>query len=128
MVFDMFYNTHVVLRLVADQFTYVLQHDLVLLCPSDIDECEVHNGGCDHYCRNTIGSFECRCRKGFKLLTDERSCQGRTLCSSFTFPVRQRNNVGVAVCTCVFVARLGDKRGSLLKGASIDLQDSFEDP
>uniref|UniRef100_A0A7N6AU86 Signal peptide, CUB and EGF-like domain-containing protein 2 n=1 Tax=Anabas testudineus TaxID=64144 RepID=A0A7N6AU86_ANATE len=41
----------------------------------DIDECELHNGGCDHFCRNTIGSFECNCRKGFKLLTDERSCQ-----------------------------------------------------
>uniref|UniRef100_A0A672MQD3 Signal peptide, CUB and EGF-like domain-containing protein 2 n=1 Tax=Sinocyclocheilus grahami TaxID=75366 RepID=A0A672MQD3_SINGR len=54
---------------------YVLQCDLVLLCLSDIDECELHNGGCDHYCRNTIGSFECNCRKGFKLLTDERSCQ-----------------------------------------------------
>lgn len=45
--------------------------------PADIDECEHHNGGCDHFCRNTIGSFECNCRKGFKLLTDERSCQGR---------------------------------------------------
>ena len=44
---------------------------------SDIDECEPHNGGCDHFCRNTIGSFECSCHKGFKLLTDERSCQGR---------------------------------------------------
>uniref|UniRef100_A0A8C7YI12 Signal peptide, CUB domain, EGF-like 2 n=1 Tax=Oryzias sinensis TaxID=183150 RepID=A0A8C7YI12_9TELE len=41
----------------------------------DIDECEHHNGGCEHFCRNTIGSFECSCRKGFKLLSDERSCQ-----------------------------------------------------
>lgn len=46
-------------------------------CPPDIDECELQNGGCEHFCRNTIGSFECNCRKGFKLLTDERSCQGR---------------------------------------------------
>lgn len=45
--------------------------------PPDIDECELQNGGCEHFCRNTIGSFECNCRKGFKLLTDERSCQGR---------------------------------------------------
>lgn len=47
------------------------------LFPTDIDECELHNGGCEHFCRNTIGSFECNCKKGFKLLTDERSCQGR---------------------------------------------------
>lgn len=51
---------------------------MFLLFPTDIDECELHNGGCEHFCRNTIGSFECNCRKGFKLLTDERSCQGRT--------------------------------------------------
>lgn len=44
--------------------------------PADIDECEHQNGGCEHFCRNTIGSFECNCRKGFKLLTDERTCQG----------------------------------------------------
>lgn len=50
---------------------------MFLLFPTDIDECELHNGGCEHFCRNTIGSFECNCRKGFKLLTDERSCQGR---------------------------------------------------
>uniref|UniRef100_A0A3Q1GR48 Signal peptide, CUB domain, EGF-like 1 n=1 Tax=Acanthochromis polyacanthus TaxID=80966 RepID=A0A3Q1GR48_9TELE len=42
---------------------------------SDIDECLENNGGCDHYCRNTVGSFECSCQKGHKLLTDERTCQ-----------------------------------------------------
>lgn len=36
----------------------------------------MNSGGCDHFCRNTVGSFECSCRKGYKLLTDERSCQG----------------------------------------------------
>lgn len=43
---------------------------------SDINECFVNNGGCDHFCRNTVGSFECGCQKGHKLLTDERTCQG----------------------------------------------------
>lgn len=46
------------------------------LVPADINECLANNGGCDHFCRNTVGSFECGCRKGYKLLTDERSCQG----------------------------------------------------
>ncbi|KAG9342656.1 hypothetical protein JZ751_016093 [Albula glossodonta] len=41
----------------------------------DIDECQENNGGCDHFCRNTVGSFECSCQKGHKLQTDERSCQ-----------------------------------------------------
>jgi len=43
---------------------------------TDIDECQSNNGGCDHFCKNTVGSFDCSCRKGFKLLTDEKSCQG----------------------------------------------------
>lgn len=43
----------------------------------DIDECQENNGGCDHFCRNTVGSFECSCQKGHKLLTDERTCQGQ---------------------------------------------------
>lgn len=46
------------------------------LAPTDINECLANNGGCDHSCRNTVGSFECGCRKGYKLLTDERTCQG----------------------------------------------------
>lgn len=28
-------------------------------------------------CRNTVGSFECSCKKGYKLLINERSCQGK---------------------------------------------------
>lgn len=49
----------------------------VLPAPSpDIDECRLNNGGCDHICRNTVGSFECSCKKGYKLLINERNCQG----------------------------------------------------
>ncbi|KAJ8791784.1 hypothetical protein J1605_020506 [Eschrichtius robustus] len=59
-------------------------HSLRLLLPlgsADINECLVNNGGCDHFCRNTVGSFECGCRKGYKLLTDERTCQDVDECS-----------------------------------------------
>lgn len=51
---------------------------LVLFCPAspDIDDCRLNNGGCDHICRNTVGSFECSCKKGYKLLINERNCQG----------------------------------------------------
>lgn len=47
------------------------------LSPPDIDECRLNNGGCDHICRNTVGSFECSCKKGYKLLINERNCQGK---------------------------------------------------
>uniref|UniRef100_A0A673WTQ5 Signal peptide, CUB and EGF-like domain-containing protein 2 n=1 Tax=Salmo trutta TaxID=8032 RepID=A0A673WTQ5_SALTR len=49
----------------------------------NIDECQeaFNNGGCDHFCKNTVGSFECSCQKGHKLLTDERTCQDIDECS-----------------------------------------------
>ena len=66
-------------------------HSPRLPCPpqpgsADINECLVNNGGCDHFCRNTVGSFECGCRKGYKLLTDERTCQGEPSSSPWGSP------------------------------------------
>uniref|UniRef100_A0A8C2KSP7 Signal peptide, CUB and EGF-like domain-containing protein 2 n=1 Tax=Cyprinus carpio TaxID=7962 RepID=A0A8C2KSP7_CYPCA len=54
---------------------------LSLSLGTDIDECRMNNGGCDHVCRNTVGSFECSCKKGYKLLTNERTCQDIDECS-----------------------------------------------
>ncbi|KAA0194649.1 Metalloendopeptidase [Fasciolopsis buskii] len=34
---------------------------------TDRDECAENNGGCQHICRNTIGSYHCACRPGYKL-------------------------------------------------------------
>ncbi|KAL7980061.1 hypothetical protein Chor_001329, partial [Crotalus horridus] len=40
----------------------------------DIDECSIINGGCDTYCTNSEGSYECSCRPGFALMPDHRTC------------------------------------------------------
>ncbi|NXR54658.1 FBN2 protein, partial [Hippolais icterina] len=41
----------------------------------DINECKVFPGMCmNGKCRNTIGSFKCRCNSGFTLDTEERNC------------------------------------------------------
>ena len=45
----------------------------------DIDECEIHNGGCDHYCTNTNGSYYCSCQDGYILKKDNSSCEGMYL-------------------------------------------------
>ncbi|KAL5017782.1 hypothetical protein ScPMuIL_003504 [Solemya velum] len=34
---------------------------------TDKDECAVNNGGCQHVCKNTVGSYECACHNGFTL-------------------------------------------------------------
>ena len=43
----------------------------------DINECSQNNGGCEHICRNTAGSYYCRCNKGYALNADQRTCRGK---------------------------------------------------
>lgn len=49
---------------------------LFLFLPADIDECQVHNGGCQHRCVNTRGSYYCECHPGSRLHVDGRTCLG----------------------------------------------------
>ena len=43
---------------------------------TDVNECDTNNGGCDHSCTNTQGSFECSCDEGYILDSDDFSCLG----------------------------------------------------
>ena len=46
---------------------------------ADIDECrELANGGCSMMCRNTIGSYECDCYSGFKLMPNNHTCESKS--------------------------------------------------
>ncbi|XP_058832942.1 uncharacterized protein LOC131690887 [Topomyia yanbarensis] len=40
----------------------------------DTNECNSGNGGCQHHCINSDGSFYCSCKYGFKLEADKHSC------------------------------------------------------
>lgn len=42
---------------------------------TDIDECAINNGGCQHECRNTIGSYVCSCHNGYTLHDNEHDCK-----------------------------------------------------
>ncbi|KAJ7305195.1 hypothetical protein JRQ81_011103 [Phrynocephalus forsythii] len=42
---------------------------------SDKDECSKDNGGCQHECLNTFGSYECQCRSGFVLHDNKHDCK-----------------------------------------------------
>ena len=42
----------------------------------DVDECQTSNGGCDHFCNNTDGSYICSCQQQFILSHDQLSCIG----------------------------------------------------
>ena len=49
-----------------------------ILHVSDVDECSYEDkGGCQYFCINTVGSYQCDCPMGFILSDDERTCQGK---------------------------------------------------
>lgn len=41
----------------------------------DLDECRVNNGGCEHECQNTIGSYLCSCHNGYLLHENGHDCR-----------------------------------------------------
>ena len=62
---------------------YGLIHNEIYLIPSylifsDVNECESGNGGCEHHCFNTDGSYHCMCRDGVKLRSDKHRCDGKS--------------------------------------------------
>ncbi|XP_002073258.3 dorsal-ventral patterning protein tolloid [Drosophila willistoni] len=40
----------------------------------DVDECAINNGGCQHRCQNTYGSYKCSCRNGYTLHDNGHNC------------------------------------------------------
>ena len=64
---------------VSEHNTNTLKMDFKLTffrSTSDRDECAVENGGCQHTCTDSEGSFACSCNSGFELGADGRSCLG----------------------------------------------------
>ena len=50
-----------------------------ILTLAEYDECansEEH--GCEHECINTLGGYECQCRIGFELHSDEKRCESKS--------------------------------------------------
>lgn len=85
---------------------------------SDVNECKVFRGLCTYgTCRNTIGSFKCRCNNGFALTADERNCTGVRdgwwfqLNETFASPVMSTQRV--MLCS-VFVSQTSMSAASLL--------------
>lgn len=49
---------------------------------ADVNECRrpSEKRTCQHSCHNTLGSFTCGCRPGYRLSADRVSCEGKGLC------------------------------------------------
>ena len=50
---------------------------------TDIDECSINNGGCDHTCTNTRGSYKCSCNTSYVLAADNMKCYVES-CTGYT--------------------------------------------
>lgn len=62
------------------------------MCWPDVNECKVFNRLCTYgTCRNTIGSFKCRCNNGFALTAEERNCTGERAWPWFEFHILIQN-------------------------------------
>lgn len=61
----------------------ILSH-FVFAFVTDMNECDMHKGGCDQICVNTIGSFHCECDDGYSLMGDSTTCRGSL---SFLIPL-----------------------------------------
>ena len=48
----------------------------------DINECTTNNGGCAHYCTNTLGNYSCFCDSGYTLNIDGHNCTGMFMIES----------------------------------------------
>ncbi|CAH2285645.1 matrilin-2 isoform X3 [Pelobates cultripes] len=64
--------------------------------------CATTNHGCDHFCINTPGSYICRCKQGYILNPDEKTCKTQDLCASENHGCEQIcvNTPGSFMCQC----------------------------
>ena len=61
-----------------------------------------NNGGCEHECVNTIGTFYCRCWPGFELAGDGNTCSDIDECTTANGGCSDRcvNTPGGFRCDC----------------------------
>ncbi|TNM88020.1 hypothetical protein fugu_006241 [Takifugu bimaculatus] len=69
----------------------------------DVNECKVFQSLCTYgNCRNTIGSFKCRCNSGFALTAEERNCTDIDECTIMNGGCETHctNSEGSYECSC----------------------------
>jgi len=60
----------------ASNWSNCISEYFSVLSSSDVDECSMNNGGCEHECTNTEGSYRCDCHPGYRLHPNKHDCVG----------------------------------------------------
>ncbi|XP_069774245.1 wnt inhibitory factor 1-like [Narcine bancroftii] len=66
-------------------------------CESDVNECLRNNGGCEHFCTNTPGTFTCGCANGYKLDDDQKRCKALCIPDCWNLGICVAPNI----CSCL---------------------------
>ena len=87
-------------------YTYsLINHNITPLTANyeDLNECKTDNGGCEHICTNTEGSFQCSCNDGYTLQSDGTNCTDDDECSLGAHNCEQLciNTAGGFRCQCM---------------------------
>ncbi|XP_071116340.1 multiple epidermal growth factor-like domains protein 6 [Haliotis cracherodii] len=71
-------------------------------CQYDVNECSINNGGCQSDCSNTIGSYQCKCPRGFELNSEGKQCQDIDECANHNGGCQHKclNTKGGFSCEC----------------------------
>ena len=57
----------------------IIYYSNIILYNVDVDECDTDNGGCEHTCTNSVGSYTCSCNTGYTLDLDDEGCSREKL-------------------------------------------------
>ena len=87
-----------------------------------VDECKKNNGGCHHDCVDKDIGYECKCRLGYKLAADGKSCEDMDDCKEFGICSQKcLNTKGSYKCQCGKGYHLApNKRTCKAEGRSIE--------
>ena len=62
-------------------YKFILSHFIIFAdiqySVIDINECQREPSPCDQKCTNTVGSYTCKCKPGYQLNANKRSCDGK---------------------------------------------------
>lgn len=97
-------------------FLYAMVIHVHTISFSDINECKMFPSLCTHgKCRNTIGSFKCRCDSGFALDSEERNCTGKLHgCLCHSCELKRENWTPLETLWVCFVLQISTNAASLL--------------